>query len=103
MTTQEQQVYTLVHEWCEGQSSEIPDMNRRALMDRIMEVVKPQWIPISSYDELPDDKIWLTSINGNISITSGANGRWSYLKDEKPFYIAYLPYVEPEPYKTEIK
>ena len=35
MTTTEQQIWDLVNEWCNEQSCEIPDFNRRALMDRI--------------------------------------------------------------------
>ena len=35
MTTGEQQIWDLVHDWCNEQSCEIPDFNRRALMDRI--------------------------------------------------------------------
>lgn len=36
MTTTEQQIWDLVNEWCNEQSCEIPDFNRRALMDRIL-------------------------------------------------------------------
>lgn len=36
MTTAEQQIWDLVNEWCNEQSGEIPDFNRRALMDRIL-------------------------------------------------------------------
>lgn len=39
MTAQEQKVYELVHNWCDEQAQEIPDMNRRALMDDILEVI----------------------------------------------------------------
>ena len=36
MTKTEQQIWDLVHEWCKEQSCEIPDFNRRALMQRIL-------------------------------------------------------------------
>lgn len=36
MTATEQQIWDLVNEWCNEQSCEIPDFNRRALMDRIL-------------------------------------------------------------------
>ena len=35
MTTGEQQIWDLVNDWCNEQSCEIPDFNRRVLMDRI--------------------------------------------------------------------
>lgn len=35
MTEQEEKIWNLVHEWCNGQYHEIPDQNRRDLMDRI--------------------------------------------------------------------
>ena len=38
MTPLEQQIYDLVHAWCDGQYGDIPDMNRRMLMDRILEL-----------------------------------------------------------------
>jgi hypothetical protein len=40
MTPLETKIYDLVHAWCDGQAGEIPDMNRRMLMDRILEIVK---------------------------------------------------------------
>ena len=36
MTKEEEQIWNLVHEWCNEQSSEIPDFNRRVLMERIL-------------------------------------------------------------------
>lgn len=35
MSNTEQQIWDLVNKWCNEQSCEIPDFNRRALMDRI--------------------------------------------------------------------
>jgi hypothetical protein len=35
MSNTEQQIWDLVNDWCNEQSCEIPDFNRRALMDRI--------------------------------------------------------------------
>lgn len=39
MTNQEEQIWNLVHRWCDEQSAEIPDANRRALMDRIVGLI----------------------------------------------------------------
>lgn len=36
MSNTEQQIWDLVNEWCNEQSCEIPDFNRRALMDKIL-------------------------------------------------------------------
>lgn len=35
MTELETKIWNIVHNWCDGQSSEIPDQNRRYLMDEI--------------------------------------------------------------------
>jgi len=40
MTDLERSVWSTVHMWADGQSGEIPDMNRRHLMDLILEIVK---------------------------------------------------------------
>jgi hypothetical protein len=39
MNETEKQVWDLVHDWCGGQYHHIPDMNRRYLMDRILELL----------------------------------------------------------------
>jgi len=69
---------------------------------------QPQWIPISSYDELPDGNIWITRKSIDIAIQSdGAHIKSvrdrQYVFEGEFGVIAYLPYVEPEPYqpKTE--
>lgn len=41
MTKTEQQIWDLVHEWCNEQSCEIPDFNRRVLMERILALRQP--------------------------------------------------------------
>ena len=35
MTSNEQRIYDLVNSWADGQGADIPDMNRRLLMDMI--------------------------------------------------------------------
>lgn len=35
MTPEEQKIWDTVHEWCNQQAFEIPDFNRRQLMERI--------------------------------------------------------------------
>lgn len=39
MTELETKIWNTVHNWCDGQSSEIPDQNRRYLMDEIKALV----------------------------------------------------------------
>lgn len=39
MTELETKIWNTVHNWCDEQSSEIPDQNRRYLMDEIKELV----------------------------------------------------------------
>ena len=39
MNEDEQKVWDLVHDWCAGQYHYIPDMNRRYLMDRILDLL----------------------------------------------------------------
>ena len=41
MTETENKIYSLVHTWCDEQAQDIPDQNRRYLMDAIIEVAKP--------------------------------------------------------------
>jgi hypothetical protein len=36
MTIEEEKIWELVHKWCNEQSYEIPDFNRRVLMERIL-------------------------------------------------------------------
>jgi hypothetical protein len=36
MTKEEEKIWELVHKWCNEQSYEIPDFNRRVLMERIL-------------------------------------------------------------------
>lgn len=39
MTELETKIWTIVHNWCDAQSNEIPDQNRRYLMDEIKSLV----------------------------------------------------------------
>lgn len=39
MTELETQIWNTVHNWCDAQSNEIPDQNRRYLMDEMKELV----------------------------------------------------------------
>lgn len=39
MTELETQIWNTVHNWCDAQSNEIPDQNRRYLMDEIKALV----------------------------------------------------------------
>ena len=39
MTELEEKIWNLVHGWCNDQYHEIPDQNRRDLMDRVMGLV----------------------------------------------------------------
>ena len=39
MTELETQIWNTVHNWCDAQSNEIPDQNRRYLMDEIKTLV----------------------------------------------------------------
>lgn len=39
MTELETKIWNTVHDWCDAQSSEIPDQNRRHLMDEIKALV----------------------------------------------------------------
>ena len=39
MTELETQIWNTVHNWCDAQSSEIPDQNRRYLMDEMKALV----------------------------------------------------------------
>lgn len=41
MTELEGQIWNLVHNWCDEQSCEIPDFNRRVLMERILALSQP--------------------------------------------------------------
>jgi hypothetical protein len=41
MTKEQEQIWNLVHEWCNEQSYEIPDFNRRVLMERILALRQP--------------------------------------------------------------
>lgn len=41
MTNTEKQIWELVHNWCNEQLCEIPDFNRRVLMDRILALCQP--------------------------------------------------------------
>lgn len=45
MTHEEAQIWQLVHEWCNEQLCDIPDFNRRVLMDKILALRQP---PVSS-------------------------------------------------------
>jgi hypothetical protein len=40
MTPQEAMVWKMVHDWCDAQGHDIPDFNRRLLMDKILELIK---------------------------------------------------------------
>ena len=42
MTPQEQQIWDLVHDWCNAQYHDIPDQNRRVLMDRIYKLINKE-------------------------------------------------------------
>jgi len=39
MTELEEKIWNLVHGWCNGQYHEIPDQNRRDLMDRVKALI----------------------------------------------------------------
>ena len=42
MTPQEQQIWDVVHKWCNNQAGEIPDDARRYLMDEILRLCKSE-------------------------------------------------------------
>jgi hypothetical protein len=63
---------------------------------------QPKWIPIKSYDELPDGTIWVTRVNGttyidDIKYIKAIEGHYGYGKNN--YIIAYMPFTKPEPYK----
>lgn len=42
MTYRENKIYNMVHTWCDEQAQDIPDQNRRYLMDAIVGMIDPQ-------------------------------------------------------------
>lgn len=48
MTELETKIWNIVHNWCDAQSSEIPDQNKRYLMDEIKALVLS--LPIKKYE-----------------------------------------------------
>lgn len=42
MTDRENKIYNMVHTWCDEQAQDIPDQNRRYLMDAIVGMIDPQ-------------------------------------------------------------
>ena len=53
MTELETQIWNTVHNWCDAQLNEIPDQNRRYLMDEMKALVLShvsKSLPIKKYD-----------------------------------------------------
>ena len=72
MTELETQIWNTVHNWCDAQSNEIPDQNRRYLMDEMKALVLShvsKSLPIKKY-EIDFDGDKLTFADQHYSCTS---------------------------------
>ena len=63
MTNTEKQIWELVHNWCNEQLCEIPDFNRRVLMDRILALCQPLVVR-----SLPSDDFLKKLFQNNLNI-----------------------------------
>lgn len=63
MTELETQIWNTIHNWCDAQTNEIPDQNRRYLMDEMKALV------LSDVSNCPD----LTHLWNNASIKANKN------------------------------
>lgn len=88
MTELETKIWNIVHNWCDTQSSEIPDQNKRYLMDEIKALVLShvsKSLPIKKYEiDFGGNVLAGLEITNNEPNVIGAMNGWGNIisKDE---------------------
>ena len=73
------------------------------LLQEFGDLQKPKWIPIIDGDlsGLPDERVWITVNDGNggVYINYHDGGWLKCISGISELISAWMPYIEPEPYK----
>ena len=86
MSDLEEKIWNLVHEWCEMQYHDIPDANRRYLMDMIEDLVKKL-----NLHDVSNNDIDLENIN--VKVPPNKTTKYKLSEMNK---VAVCGYFEPE-------
>ena len=78
MDEKKQKVCDMVHKWCNEQYHEIPDMNRRALMDRILS--------LNLFDFKNECDHSYFHIGGNVFQCKTCGKQFAYRELDNPYY-----------------
>jgi hypothetical protein len=76
---------------------------RKALKKAIKVMEAQKWIPCNPSELPKDKKLWVTHDRWGCRYVDEVYWDMTELSDNVSDVVAYMPYVEPEPYKEEVK